>query len=122
MAVFRELVIEWEGKKYDFTPSNKFLRRVDREVSLAGLSIRAERGEAPIFDMAFVVSEILREAGADMSEDDVIEEITKADNEERAQYLVGLINNIMPGSASVDAPSGGADASVKKSHARNRLG
>lgn len=114
MAVFRELVIEWEGKKYDFTPSNKFLRRVDREVSLAGLSIRAERGEAPIFDMAFVVSEILREAGADMSEDDVIEEITKADNEERAQYLVGLINNIMPGSASVDAPSGGADASVKK--------
>lgn len=111
MTVFRELVIDWDGKKYDFTPSNRFLRRVDREVSLASLSVRAERGDAPIFDMAFVVSEILREAGADVSEDDVIAEITTAGNDERAQYLVGLINNIMP---SADPSKPVSDKPAKK--------
>lgn len=115
MSVFRELIIDWDGKKYDFTPSNKFLRRVDREVSLASLSVRAERGDAPIFDMAFVVSEILREAGADVSEDQVLAEITAADNEDRAQYLISLINSIMP---SNDAVQGGEAKTAKKKPAK----
>lgn len=96
MSAFREMIIEWDGEKYDFTPSNKFLRKVDREVSLAQLSSRAAKGDAPIFDMAYVISEVLREAGVEITEDDVITEITQEGNQERAQYLVSLIDNLMP--------------------------
>ncbi len=108
--IFREMVIEWDGEKYDFTPSNKFLRKVDREVSLASLSMRAARGEAPIFDMAFVIAEILREAGVeDMDEDAVLAEITSEDDDSRAKYLVSLIESLMPQSNK----RGGAKASGK---------
>lgn len=96
MSVFREMIVEWQGEKYSFTPSNKFLRRVDREVSLASLSLRAEKGDIPLFDMAFVVSEIMREAGIDVDEDEVLAEITAEGNDKAAQYLIGLINDIMP--------------------------
>lgn len=96
MSVFREMIVEWEGENHTFTPSNKFLRRIDREVGLTGMAERAERGEVPIFDMAFVVAEIMREAGVDTDEDEVIAQITDESNAARAEYLIGLINSIMP--------------------------
>lgn len=114
MTVFREMVVEWGGENYTFTPSNKFLRRVDREVSLASLADRAERGDAPIFDMAFVVAEIMREAGVDTDEDEVISQITDESETDRAEYLIGLINKIMPDrSADSDEP-------VKKTKAKSK--
>ena len=103
-GVFREMLVEWNGEKHTFTPSNKFLRRVDREVSLSSLASRAERGDVPIFDMAFVVSEILREAGIDTDEDEVLAQVTDAEDAERAEYLLGLINEIMPSRESGEKP------------------
>ena len=115
MSAFREMSVEWEGKRYTFSPSNKFLRRIDREVSLASLASRAERGEAPIFDMAFVIAEILLEAGVETDEDEVIAIITDEDEGARAQYLVGLINDLMP--QGKPAPGG---AAPKKTEAKRR--
>lgn len=95
-GVFREMTIEWDGKKYDFTPSNKFLRRIDREVSINKIAERAAQGDAPIFDIAFVVAEILREAGVDTDENKVLGIVTDADEGARAEYLVSLIGELMP--------------------------
>lgn len=103
--VFREMMVEWEGERRPFTPSNKFLRRIDREVSLAALATRADRGEAPIFDMAFVISEIMADAGFDVSEDDVLAAITDENEGDRAQYLVGLINDLMPDRSGDEKPA-----------------
>lgn len=94
--VFREMIVEWDGEKYNFTPSNRFLRRVDREVSLSMLAERADRGDVPVFDMAFVIAEILREAGVETDEDAVLALITDETDMARAEYLTGLLNDIMP--------------------------
>lgn len=114
-GVFREMTIEWEGKKYDFTPSNKFLRRIDREVSINKIAERAAQGDAPIFDIAFVVAEILREAGADTSEDEVLAIVTDASEGDRAEYLVSLIGDLMPQPKQDDAQivSGAAPKKTK---------
>jgi hypothetical protein len=115
MSVFREMSVEWEGERYTFSPSNKFLRRIDREVSLAGLAARADRGEAPIFDMAFVIAEILAEAGVETDEDQVIAIITDEDEGDRAKYLVGLINDLMP-----KGKSTGGSVAPKKTQAKRK--
>lgn len=115
MSAFREMLVEWEGERYTFSPSNKFLRRIDREVSLASLATRAEKGEAPIFDMAFVIAEILSEAGVETNEDQVIGIITDEDEGARAQYLVGLINDLMP-----KGKSSGGVAAPKKTPAKRK--
>ena len=62
-GVFREISLEWNGEAYPFTPSNKLLRRIEREVSFVDLINRSNDGRFPIFDIAYVMTEFLKSAG-----------------------------------------------------------
>jgi len=75
MSVFRDHEISWMGKRYTFTPSNRLLRRIEGQLapsSFVDIINRMRNGKTPVSEVAFVVAEFLRAAGADdVSEDDI---------------------------------------------------
>lgn len=77
-GVFRETRIEYDGKEYWFTPSNKFLRRVDAGLApqtLLGVVATMDGRNVPIPALAYIISEMVKEGGGDVDEDDVLGEL-----------------------------------------------
>ena len=85
MSVFREMVVEYKGVEYTLVPSNKLLRRIEREVSLAEVFAQLAKGRPRISDCAFLICELLNSAGADTDEDEVLADLMQdfASNEGR---------------------------------------
>ena len=74
-GVFRETRIELDGKEYWFTPSNKFLRRIDAGLApqtLLGVVSTMDGRNVPLPALAFIISEMVREGGGNADEDDVL--------------------------------------------------
>ena len=72
MSVFREIKLSYKGKDYDLTPSNRLLRKIERELSLTDMIARIGEAKPPISEIAFVASEFLKAAGAgDVDEDEM---------------------------------------------------
>jgi hypothetical protein len=77
-GVFRETRIEYDGKEYWFTPSNKFLRRVDAGLApqtLLGVVATMDGRNVPLPALAYIISEMVKEGGGDVDEDDVLGEL-----------------------------------------------
>lgn len=75
--VFREVEIAWRGETYTVTPSNRLLRKIEREVSLMPW-MAAARTEYRVSETAFILAEFLKSAGVATSEDQIAEEIMAA--------------------------------------------
>lgn len=76
--VFREISIEFDGKTYRFTPSNRFLRRVDAGLApqtLLGVVGVMDGQNVPLPALSFVISEMIAEGGGSVDEDDVLAEL-----------------------------------------------
>jgi hypothetical protein len=77
-GVFRETRIEYDGQEYWFTPSNKFLRRVDAGLApqtLLGVVATMDGRNVPLPALAYIISEMVKEGGGDVDEDDVLGEL-----------------------------------------------
>jgi hypothetical protein len=75
MSVFREVRIELNGQEYWFTPSNKFLRRIDAGLApqtLLGVVGTMDGKNVPLPALAYIISEMVQEGGGDADEDDVL--------------------------------------------------
>jgi hypothetical protein len=75
MSVFREVRIELDGKEYWFTPSNKFLRRIDAGLApqtLLGVVGTMDGKNVPLPALAYIISEMVQEGGGNADEDDVL--------------------------------------------------
>ena len=111
--VFREITIEYDGVKYRFAPSNKFLRRVDAGLSpqtLLGVIGTMDGRNVPLPALAYIISEMVAEGGGDADEDDVIAELYDdiANNEGRGVgALVAAIGECItpPGDAAKNSPA-----------------
>lgn len=76
--VFREISIEFDGETYRFTPSNRFLRRVDAGLSpqtLLGVVGVMDGKNVPLPALSYVISEMIQEGGGSVDEDDVLAEL-----------------------------------------------
>lgn len=76
--VFREISIEFDGETYRFTPSNRFLRRVDAGLSpqtLLGVVSVMDGKNVPLPALSYIISEMVQEGGGDVDEDDVLAEL-----------------------------------------------
>jgi len=74
-GVFRETRIELDGQEYWFTPSNKFLRRIDAGLApqtLLGVVSTMDGRNVPLPALAFIISEMVKEGGGNADEDDVL--------------------------------------------------
>lgn len=80
-GVFNEVTIDWKGKQFVFTPSNRLLRRIEGELSPSSLTDvinRMGQGKPPISETSFIIGKFLEAAGAspeEADEDEVYKEI-----------------------------------------------
>lgn len=70
MTVFREVTIQWDGTSYTITPTMRLVRAIEAEVSILGTLSRAGSGQPPTSHIAFIVSRLLRSAGASAEDAD----------------------------------------------------
>ena len=128
-GVFNEITIEWGGKRFIFTPSNRLLRRIEGELSPSSLTDVARRmndGKPPISETAFIISEFLKAGGAEGDEgdeDQIYAAIMRDFAENDGNGFVGLCRSILtaispadntakkPTAASTSRPNGEAAAS-----------
>lgn len=106
MGVFRDVVLNWHGTEYTVTPTLRLLRRIENnDVSLTDIAVRTARGQAPISHIAYVLSVLLKEAGAPhCSEEEVYQELIEGSQ----KSVVALVN------ATLEAFSPGDDSSPKR--------
>lgn len=83
MAVFREVTIGWGGQEYTFTPAMRLIRRIDGMLLQDGLSItkvvyHAAKGDWPSGAMALIIAEVMKEAGAKVTEAEIYAELTNS--------------------------------------------
>jgi len=101
MSVFRDVEIEWGGKSYSVTPSNRLLRKIESEgISLTHMIGRVADGQAPISEVSYVVAEFLKSAGAKVTEDEVygyiMETMADGDEDGFATLAVAVVEAITP--------------------------
>lgn len=123
MSVFREVRIELDGQEYWFTPSNKFLRRIDAGLApqtLLGVVGTMDGKNVPLPALAYVISEMVREGGGDVDEDDVLaslyDDLTN-NNGDGIGPLVLCIGECItpPGAAEKNLPAPAQTGGKKKS-------
>lgn len=99
-AVFRDLNVEWGGRRYVVTPSNRLLRRIEGGpdgVSLIGMSQDAARGQPKMSQIAYVVAVLLQSAGCEVTEDEVLAAMTDPARAVQAGEVASLlIANLFP--------------------------
>lgn len=125
MSVFREVRIELDGQEYWFTPSNKFLRRIDAGLApqtLLGVVGTMDGKNVPLPALAYIISEMVQEGGGDADEDDVLaslyDDLTN-NSGEGIGPLVQCIGDCItpPGAAEKNLPAP-AQTGVKKKSQR----
>jgi hypothetical protein len=97
MALFREVKLTWQGEDYWVTPSNRILRRMESDgVILASLVSQLSRGEPMLASVSYVVAFLLKEAGADVTEDAVLEELSGGDAKVIEHLAVKVFEALVP--------------------------
>jgi hypothetical protein len=76
MSVFRDVTITFRGQAYTVTPSNRMIRRLEQDVSISRMMVGWSKGEPLLGATCYVLAEMLRSAGARVTEDDVLQEVT----------------------------------------------
>lgn len=74
MSVFRETTIDWGGETYVIVPSNRLLRRIEREVPLVRFVAECMQ-DYRVADVAFILSEFIKEAGGSINPDELTAEL-----------------------------------------------
>ncbi len=63
-AVFKEVVLGWDGEEYHITPDMRLLNRIEQDISLSRLAYRMSTGDVPMSQLATVIAVMLNSAGA----------------------------------------------------------
>lgn len=112
-GVFREISMTWEGERYTLTPSMSLMRSIDREVSVMDMIQRANDNKFPAYDLAYVICEFLRAAGAaSVSDDEVyahlMADLSDNDGKEVMPMLDAIITAVSPAEGDEKKPAGRA--------------
>jgi len=97
MAAFRDVDIDWGGKTWRVTPSNRLLRRIEAEdVSLQFMLAELQRGRVKLSHLAFVMAMVLRDAGATVTEDQMLTEMVSGDQTAVFRLAENVLAAIFP--------------------------
>lgn len=115
--VFRDIVIPVGGKDYTVTPSNRLLRtieakarKIDPDFSLVKVAIKAQLSQGHMYDMAFLLAELVNGCGGAVTEEDALAEFMAFDAqhvEDMAAYMNLIASCVMP-EVSEKKPDAGA--------------
>ncbi len=75
-SFFREAGFQWNGEDYVFVPSMKLLMRIENAgQSIEAISIAAQQGKIMKASMAMTMGIVMRYAGADVSDEEILQDI-----------------------------------------------
>jgi len=98
LSVFRELIINWRGQEYRFTPSMRLMRSIEMgEISLTDIAVRTSQGRPPLSHIAFVLARILQSAGAKVTDDDAYAELIRGKQEDVTAMIGVVLQAFAPG-------------------------
>lgn len=106
--VFREITITWQGDDYTFTPSNRFLRRVDAGLSpqtLMGVLSVMDGRNVPLPAMSYIIAEMVKEGGGNADENSVYAALTQDVQENAGKGIAPLVGSILEAITPPDAAS-----------------
>lgn len=119
MAVFRDVDIEWGGRSWRVTPSNRLLRRIEAEdVSLQYMLAELQRGRVKLSHLAFVMATTLRDAGADVTEDEMLAEMVAGDQDAVFRLAQNVLAAIFPVTDAEGKPAPRAEGPSRKARGR----
>ena len=107
-AVFEEVTITWDGEEHVVTPTYKMVNQIEQRVSLVALANRIANGEPPVSHMAEVLAVLLRNAGVQVSPDDVYAELMNTEDPEAFTQIAHVILTAFVPSKKSDSPAAGA--------------
>ena len=104
MGVFRDITIPFAGVDYVVTPSNKLLRRIEMKgrredpgFNLVAVFYRSTAMSGGYFELAFVLAELINDAGGKVTEDHALAEIMGIQNvDELRDYVALICSCVMP--------------------------
>ena len=80
MGVFRETDIKWKGQTYKLVPSMALLRAIELQgISLMHVEWQVATGKPQASLMSTVIAIVLADAGAEVTEEEIYQEIRSAD-------------------------------------------
>lgn len=111
MAVFRETTLTWQGKDHSLVPSIALLRKVDGRLARdnpgcnsAAVAFRLVTGGANPTEVAIIGGEMLRAAGADVSDEDVYSFYLSSAVEDIVAFNTQLLECVIPTGEKTPAP------------------
>jgi hypothetical protein len=123
MAVFRDVSIEYGGRDYVVTPSNKLLRmiemkgrKLDPSFNIVAIVVQVQSGAGSFFSLAFMLSEFINAAGGKTDEDEALAHLLSfKDPKDMSAYIETIISMIMPEAKDTKKPEAdGATATATK--------
>lgn len=97
MAVFRELTLKWGGREYTMTPSAAVLRRVKaRGINNLRLAYECLNGGVDPAELCVAHSIFLREAGAEVSEDESYDFLMSENTDSVLDFTQAYVEAVMP--------------------------
>jgi hypothetical protein len=103
MSIFRDISISYDGRDYVVTPSNRLLRMIEGKAraeipsfNLVVVLYHMQVGAGSLPDMAFILAEFLKSAGAKITEDDALAHISSLPADELKALKDRLCECVMP--------------------------
>jgi ribosomal protein L12E/L44/L45/RPP1/RPP2 len=103
MSVFREVLLEWEGKEYKVTPSMALLRSIEMgNISFMDIALRTAQGTPPFSHLATVIAKLLQSAGVNVDEESVYLKLIGGTEKEITSLMTGAMVAFAPQIATED--------------------
>lgn len=80
-SVYKEVVIGWKGEDYTVKPTFELVNRIENRVSAASIASRMAQGDVPVSHVAYLIAEMLRFAGAKVTNEEVHQEMCNGDQD-----------------------------------------
>lgn len=119
-AVYPDIHLGWKGRTYTIKPTMKLLNTLEQHFSLARLAHRIATGDTPLSHMAVMVGVMLREAGCEVTDDEVLEELLTGETSGVQEMALALITAAFPMAPKSAAQAEDEPAGKPKAAARRR--
>lgn len=114
-AIYKEIVLSWEGKQYNVHPSFRMVQRIEATgISIMGVVTKINSGNPPFSQIAEIVAFMLFSAGCNkVRTEDIYAYLTRCDNEEWLRVTTAVTLAFIPEAPAVGNSEGledGADS------------
>lgn len=115
-AVFKELVIHWDGKDHHIVPTMAILNRIESQgISLLGMAQRAAKGELPLAHVATAGAVLLNAAGERVQTEDVYKDLVNSPPDVVVSMVEAILNAAFPWQGKDEAP-----VTTRKTNSRSK--